>query len=718
MPDLLFEIGCEELPPNSILSLTNQIKENIISELKENNVLVTNNDVETYNTPRRIAIYIKNLPAKQEVKTIEVKGPDKEKAFDKSGNPTQAAMGFAKKYNLEPKDLTIKKINDSEYVFVTTKTGGKEIKELLSSILPSSIKKSSGEKFMSWGNYDEKFARPIRWILAILDKDVIKLKYANIESNNYTFGHKTLGSKKIKLAEAKSYSQELLENFVIANPSLRQQKIIDLINKEANTLNTIPANNPDLLDEIKNITEYPGLLTCEFEKEFLSLPECIIKTVLEKHQRYIVLYNKENKKLSSKFIVITNGLEQLQKNKEEIIKNTKKGNEKVVKARLNDAKFFYQEDLKRPFTYEEKIKTLSKVTFQKGLGTIQEKTERIVKLSAYIYDHISQGKERMVSPYSSEVNCSRKDIIETAKLSKLDLATQMVFEMPELQGKIGSIYAKKNDFPDSICNGIEGQYADHSNSSIYLNNTTGMILGIADRIDNLISLFSIKKIPTSSADPFALRGQTNWLFIIIEAIQDQYNVTFKLLEIINHHAKNIFNHKITNDDITKVIEFLLERLKLKYESSHSGFKDLTESVFAVGNPLNNIYEAKDKLILLTDHFGLEIKEEDKEFLTAAKRLVRIVEPTTNGNLDTSLLKTEEEKTLLKKIDELNNKQFNSYSNLFSELITLTKPINNFFDKVLVNDPDPKIKQARHVLLKKGKELFEKICDFNKITERN
>lgn len=707
MPDLLFEIGCEELPPNSILSLTNQIKENIISELKENNLSLNSNDVETYNTPRRIAIYIKNLPTKQELKIIEVKGPDKEKAFDKSGNPTQAAIGFAKKYSLEPKDLAIKKVNDSEYVFATAKTGGKEIKELLASILPSSIKKSSGEKFMSWGNYDEKFARPIRWILAILDKAVIKFKYANIESNNYTFGHKALGNKKIELTEAKSYSQELLKNFVIVNPSIRQQKIIDLINKETGSLNLIPANNPELLDEITAITEYPGLLCCEFEKDFLSLPECIIKTVLEKHQRYIVLYNKDNKEISSKFIVITNGLETLQKNKELVVKNTKKGNEKVVKARLNDAKFFYHEDLKRPFTYEERIKDLSSVTFQKGLGTMKEKTERITKFSEYIFEETNKKKK---------IDISKDEISTAAKLCKLDLTSRVVFELPELQGEIGAIYASKNNYSKNICTGISEHYKQCPKDAI------GYIIGLADKLDNLICLFSIGKIPTGSTDPFALRRQSQGIINSILDIEGhKLNFEVNLIELINFYKENIpsteIKQRLTSNIEKQIKDFILERFINLMDISYGYEKDVIHSVCSTGEALNNVFSTKNKIEELNKQF-ISPSSTNKEFLTAAKRLVRIVESTTNGNLDISLLKTEEEKALLRKIDELNNKQFNSCSNLFSELITLTKPINNFFDRVLVNDPDPKIKQARQALLKKGKDLFEKICDFNKITERN
>jgi len=687
MPDLLFEIGTEELPPGLIENLTNQIKNNITSELKEKYIEIKEEQIKTYNSPRRIAIIIDNLPKVQEVKELEVKGPDKTKAFV-DGKPTQAAIGFAKKYNLEPKDLKIKEVNGSEYVFANVQAGGEDVKSLLSEILPNSLKKTTGEKFMKWGNHEEKFARPIRWITAILDKDIVPFSYAGLVSSNKTTPHRFNKNKSIEIKSPKEYEESLSKNNTICDKIKRKEKIQNLLSSKADEIGLKPLIDESLLNEVTNITEDPAALICQFDDSYLELPECVIETVLRKHQKYFVLKDRNNK-LTNKFVVITNGI-----GKEE---NIKKGNEKVVRARLNDAKFFYEEDLKRPFTYEDRIKDLAKITFQKGLGTMEEKVGRIIKLSEYTFNLI---------PTSDKLK--KNDVIEVAKLCKLDLVTQMVFEMPELQGAIGKEYAAKNGFSEIVSNGVKGHYNP-------LNiDTAGMIVGIADRIDNLICLFSIGKIPTSSADPFALRVQTNWLFNIIEKLEDQYKTTLNINSIIDNHSKEI---KANAQTIQKVKDFLIERLKLRYESIYTALPDHIDAALATKDPLNNIQAIAKNINFLSKYFT-NPKEKEKEFLVAAKRSIRIVTNDTNGNLDISLLKTQEEIDLLNKFKEIESKTFSTNEEYFIELKNLTGPINSFFEKVLVNDPDPEIKKARQGLLKKGKMLFERICDFNQIVERN
>lgn len=706
MPELLFEIGTEELPPGLINSLTDQIKKNVINGLNEYNISYKNESIQTFSTPRRIGLIIEGLPLKQEFKEVEIKGPDKEKAFDKEGRPTQAAIGFAKKYNLEPKDLIIKRINNAEYIHIKAKIGGQNTLDVLSKILPDSIKKTTGDKFMKWGNYDEKFARPIRWILAILDNQIIKFSYANLESSNQTHGHRFLSDKPITINSPKEYEKKLTENNVLVSRDKRLDNIKKQIESEAKKASGIVDIDKDLLDEVTNITEYPKSLICNFESTFLELPECIIETVLRKHQKYFVVKDPKTKKLTNNFIVITNGIEV---ENEKYKSHIKKGNEKVVRARLNDAKFFYEEDLKRPFTYEERIKDLSKITFQKGLGSMEEKVERIINFSDLIYNSLTNQGCKLRYP--------KQDLINAAKLCKLDLSTQMVFEMPELQGKIGTIYAQqKNNQQEIVYRSIEEHYTNTGND-----NTIAQLIGIADKLDNILSLFAIGKIPTSSSDPFGLRAQTQWILIVIEIIQDQYKAVFNLSKIIDSYksqiASNELKAKLTNESLKRAKDFLVERLKLRCLATHCGLNDLVEATFSVTDPLSNIYLVQDNLTLLNSHF-FEPNEEDKAFLLAAKRLVRILEPNTNGNIELSMLKLEEEKMLFKMFEEISNVEHEDLDEYYMALKRLVKPINNFFDKVLVNDPDIKIKQARHALLKKGKDLFEKICDFNLIQERN
>ena len=706
MAELLFEIGTEELPPGLIKSLTDQIRVNLINELATKDITVSETDTKTFNTPRRIAIYIANLPQKQELKKIEIKGPDKSKAFDATGKPTQAGIGFAKKYNLEPNELEIKKVNNLEYVFAKTETGGKETINLLSEILPISIKQTTGEKFMKWGNNDEKFARPIKWILALLDNKVIKFNYANIESNYVSHGHRFLSTVPIKINSPGEYEKVLEQNHVIVCPEKRKEIIEKSIKEKTNLENGNPIIDPALLREVVNITGFPSSILCTFDKDFLSLPKCIIETVLKKHQRYFVLTNpKDKEKLLNSFIVITNGTESIsEKNQEQI----KKGNEKVVRARLSDAQFFYKDDLKTPFTYESRGKKLTSITFQKGLGSMEEKVKRVTKLSEFIYENLSKD---------SKLDITKDDITNTASLCKLDLTTHLVFEFTELEGEIGCIYAEANNFSEAVSKGILEHYYPRYLGDNHPKTTTGFIIGVADKIDNLTSLFSIGKIPTGSADPFALRRQAQG---IIENILYK-NINLNLTQILNHLVKNIADDKtrtnLTNEKIVLIKEFLIQRFITIMESK--GFEtDLIQAVTSLGEPLSDIITARSKIEIIKDAFISSRSKLFKPFLTAAKRLVRIVESDTNGNLDINHLKTEYEKSLLMKFNEIEKKGSLNYKEMLSEFITLTEPINKFFDNILVNDPDKKIKDTRQSLLKKGKDLFERICDFNKIQERN
>ncbi len=703
MAELLFEIGTEELPPGLINNLTEQIKTNIESKLTENNLSSTKTK-ETYlfNTPRRIALYFKNIPESQEIKTIEIKGPPASNAFDQNGKPTQAAIGFAKKYNLEPKDLTRKKIGETEYLFAITKTGGKTAKEILRTLLPESIKNLTGDKFMSWGSNDEKFARPIRWILALLDKDIIDFSYTNIKSSNTTYGHRFFNSNPIAIASPKEYKKKLLENKVIALFSERQQSILKAIQELANKTNGKAIVDESLLEEVTNITEYPSPLLCSFSEEFLSLPPCIIETILKKHQKYFTLKDKENRLLPN-FIVITNGTESLSSNpktKEQI----KKGNEKVVRARLNDGKFFFSEDLKTPFNFETRGKLLSKITFQKGLGSMEEKVNRLARLCELIHEATKQ-----------KISVSKEDILKTAMLCKLDLTTHLVFELPELQGEIGSVYARNNNFNDNISDGIKEHYYPRFFQDILPSSNTGLIVGIADKLDNIICLFTAGKIPSGSADPFALRRQAHGIVDNLLNKQLSLDISGLIKEYEPLLPTNI-KGKLTAEVEKQIKDFIIQRFILNMETK--GYNpDIIQSVLSVGDPLKDLIATHERINSLKT-FNDESENLFNPFLTAAKRLVRIVETKTNGNLDANLLQTEQEKILLESFQRIKSKTFKTTNDYLKELLNLTTPINNFFDNVLVNDPNPQIKQARQSLLKQGKDLFEQVCDFNKIQDRS
>ena len=703
MADLLFEIGCEELPPGLIKSLTNQLLENVLKGLTENNISYKKESIKTFNTPRRIAIYITNLIEEQKIEVLEVKGPPSNNAFDQSGNATQAAIGFAKRYNLEPKDLIRKKVNDIEYIFAITKIGGKKTKDILSEILYSSIKNTTGEKFMKWGNNDEKFARPIKWILAILDSEIIDFTYAGIKSSNKTFGHRFFEENKpIIISSPQEYERTIEKHYVVLSKEKRKETIKKLVEKEAQQVGRTAVLDEELLEEVSNITEYPDTILCNFDTSFLSLPICVIQTVLKKHQKYFTVKLNDNKP-SNNFIVVINGkhsdLEKI------IIGN---GNNKVVRARLNDASFFFREDLykenkaKPQFTYNGRINDLSKITFQKGLGSMEEKVNRLIKLCEFIYENIKP-------------KTSKEDLIETAKLCKLDLTTHMVFEMPELQGEIGSEYAKINGFNEEISTGIKEHYYPRFFQDSFPTTGSGLIVGIADKLDNIICLFTAGKTPSGSADPFALRRQAQGIvdnLLNKQLILDISSLIKNFKPLLPANIKD----KLTPEVEKSIKDFLLQRFVANMETR--GYDpDIIQSVISIGDPLKDLISTYEKINSLKTFYE-ENKDLFNPFLTAAKRLVRIVETNSNGSTDLNLLKTEQEKVLLQSFQQIGSKDYKTVNDYLKELSGLTTPINNFFEKVLVNDPDPKIKQARQSLLKQGKDLFEQICDFNKIQDRS
>lgn len=685
MPDLLLEIGTEELPPNLIDLLLNQLKTNILTILKEHSVEVDKEDIKEFSTPRRIAIYIKNLPLKTKDKTTEIKGPPKNKAFDESGKATQVAIGFAKKYSLEVSDLSLKNFNGIDYIFITHQEKGEKLKNILEDKLPDALKKITGDKLMKWGNNNDKFIRPIRWVLAILDNEIINFNFATVKSGNKTYGHRFLASGETEIIDPKDYISTLEKNYVFADGEARKEKIRELLDNETRLLNTsLSSGSKSLLEVVCKICEYPKIIKCDFDEEFLNLPDIVIETVLEKHQKYFVLY--KDKKIISQFLVITNGT-----GKDE---NIKTGNEKVAKARLNDAQFFFEEDLKRPFTFEERKKDLEKISFQKGLGSLKDKTERIISYSCAIATDIFNID-------SNNIN----DIITAAELSKIDLTTHLVFEMPELQGVIGRIYAGRNT-TESVSRSIEEHY---SNTNTYSELST--IIGIADKIDNILCMFSLNKIPTSSSDPFGLINQIDWILKTCES------GSLSIIQLLEVYYKKSNHLNIPIEHKNKVLEFIDNRLKV-YLKEKCGNNDYIEAVLTSKNSIENISLTISRLEAL---MNLNLSN---DFLQAAKRLIRIVSNETQRNkINENLFKTNEENKLYeaflsvqKTKTEFTKKE--DYIKYFENLKPLTKDINLFFDNVLVNDKDESIKNNRMALLNLGKTLLFELCDFNKIIERN
>ena len=468
MSKYLLEVGTEELPYKFIPSAIEQLKCGFENFLNGNKVAFE--DVKVYATPRRLAVIVSGLEKESKDEVKVVKGPVKKVAYDENGNLTKAGEGFCKKNGLTPDDLYI----EDDYIHAKIVIKGKSIVELLKENVPSIVLKLQGSHFMRWADNEEKFSRPIRWIVSILDKDEVKIKIIDKESSNVTRGHR-FAQQNVYINNPDDYVEIMRNCCVIVDQNERKQRIIERAKEEAEKLGAEPYYTDDLLDEVTFITEYPVPAVCEFNPDYLRLPEELVVTVMAVHQRYFALY--KDGKLINKFITMTNYIG-------DEFENIKAGNVRVIKARLDDAVFFFNEDTKKPLA--DYVEDLKGITFQKGMGTMYDKAQRLVKLSKLIAGN-------------------NPSIERTALLAKADLTTSLVFEFTELQGFIGADYARVSNEPENVCEGIKEHYFPLNADGEIAKTKEGQIVGIADKIDTICAVFAEGKKPTGSSDPLGVR---------------------------------------------------------------------------------------------------------------------------------------------------------------------------------------------------------------------
>ena len=468
MSKYLLEIGCEELPYKFIPSAIKQLKTGFENFLNDNKVKFE--DVTVYATPRRLAVIVSGLDKESKDEEKIIKGPIKKVAYDENGNLTKAGEGFCRKNGVTQNDLFI----EDDYLHAKIVIKGKSVVDLLKVNVPTIVLKLQGSHFMRWSDNEEKFSRPIRWIVSILDNEEVKIKIIDKESSNVTRGHR-FAQQTVYINSPDDYKEIMRNCCVIVDQEERKQRIIDKAKEEAKKLGAEPYYTDDLLEEVTFITEYPVPATCEFNPEYLKLPEELVVTVMAVHQRYFALY--KDGKLINKFITMTNYLG-------DEFENIKAGNVRVIKARLDDAVFFFNEDTKKPLA--DYVQDIKGITFQKGMGSMYDKAQRMVKLS-----------KLMVGDNAS--------VERTALLAKADLATKLVFEFTELQGFIGADYARVSGESENVAEGIKEHYFPLNADGEIAKTLEGQIVGIADKIDNICAVFAEGKKPTGSSDPLGVR---------------------------------------------------------------------------------------------------------------------------------------------------------------------------------------------------------------------
>ena len=677
--DLLFEIGAEEIPAGFMPNILGQLK--TLAETKLNDAHLPFESIATYGTPRRLALIVKGLADTSAEISERHKGPSASIAYDADGNPTKAAIGFARGKGLDVADLVV----EDGYIYAETKTAGVPAKDIVTDMLPQLITGLNFPKSMHWGNLDAKFVRPVRWLVALLDEEVIPVEFATVKSGNVTRGHRFLGADEITIKNAASYVDTLKENFVMVDQDARRELISKQLHDIAASKNASIVWDDDLLEEINYLVEWPTALCGGFEESYLALPDAAIITPMKDHQRYFPLVDQDGKLLPM-FLTVRNG-------SDHSIEVVQAGNERVLRARLDDAKFFFNEDRKKPLI--DRQDGLTKIVFQEGLGNLADKTERLLTLGRVFSEECELHEDARV-------------VLERAtELAKTDLTTGMVTEFTELQGVMGKEYALLDGESPEVAEAIFEQYLPRFAGDVLPQTEAGKVLSIIDKIDNIVATFSRGLIPTGSQDPYALRRQTIGILNIL--LNSEWNISLRPIIVESMNLLNVPTEK-QDELLGQVEEFITLRLKnifLDREVPHHVI-DLLLS--------NNELSVADAEGLVKALLANRI-DENVELVQAFTRMYNLVKDVTYTGVDESLLKEDAERTLYEaatkaseaSIDAWDN---NDYDAVVAVPATLVPAINTFFEDVMVMDKDEAIKVNRLQLVRLAYSVMAIIGDIS------
>ncbi|WP_449187331.1 glycine--tRNA ligase subunit beta [Veillonella sp.] len=677
--DLLFEIGAEEIPAGFMPNILGQLKQ--LAETKLNDAHLPFESIATYGTPRRLALIVKGLADTSAEISERHKGPSASIAYDADGNATKAAIGFARGKGLDVADLVV----EDGYIYAETKTAGVPAKDIVTDMLPQLITGLNFPKSMHWGNLDAKFVRPVRWLVALLDEEVIPVEFATVKSGNVTRGHRFLGADEITIKNAASYVDTLKENFVMVDQDARRELIFKQLHDIAASKNASIVWDDDLLEEINYLVEWPTALCGGFEESYLALPDAAIITPMKDHQRYFPLVDQDGKLLPM-FLTVRNG-------SDHSIEVVQAGNERVLRARLDDAKFFFNEDRKKPLI--DRQDGLTKIVFQEGLGNLADKTERLLKLGRVFGEECGLHEDAAV-------------VLERAtELAKTDLTTGMVTEFTELQGVMGKEYALLDGESEEVAEAIFEQYLPRFAGDVLPQTEAGKVLSIIDKVDNIVATFSRGLIPTGSQDPYALRRQTIGILNIL--LGSEWNISLRPIFKASMELLNVPAEK-QDELLSQVEEFFTLRLKnifLDREVPHHVI-DLLLS--------NNELSVADAEGLVNALLANRI-DENVELVQAYTRMYNLVKDVEYTGVNSDLLKEDAEKALFEAASKASKTSLaaweaNDYAAVVAVPATLVPAINKFFEDVMVMDKDEAIKANRLQLVRLAYNVMAIIGDIS------
>jgi glycyl-tRNA synthetase beta chain len=727
----LLEIGTEELPRDFLLSAPTELTDKINALLAEESIQIASGapTVTVYATPRRLAISMRDLPESQEERVFKTKGPPVRVGLTPEGQPSPAGLGFARKVNAEFSELVQETIDGETYLVLNRKMAGRPVREMLAERLPDLILSLSGSHFMAWGNGTIRFARPIRWLVSLWNDEHLPVvigtpEAGQVQSGRESRGHRVLSQGSVAVKNADSYLETLeKEGVVLVDPTRRKTDIAALLAEAANQIGGVIPENEDLLNTVTMLVEKPFIVTGRFQERFLEIPEEVTTTVMIAHQKYFPVRNQQGK-LMPYFLTVSNGCP----DSREIIRH---GNEKVLTARLEDARFFFDDDRKTPL--EERLEALKGITFQKGLGSMYEKALRLETLSLQVADALGYDVSQS------------KQVARAARLAKADLVTGMVFEFTELQGAMGRQYAALAGEPESVSEAIFEHYLPRFTGDIVARNPVGIAVSLADKIDTMTAVFSQKnaKLPSGSKDPLGLRRMAagliqtvieNELALDIEALFRQAYQTLRdrMPEpVVVEKAETEKGKKKALEtgfrDVEAMMDdvraFILQRLKGILLEQDNRYDIIDAALEAGCPPLQNLPDALDRVRLLK----LMTAQPDtlKRMYEPANRIYRILgenynPAATEADVTASALKDDSEKALFEQVKAIVSLAENSWSAckdknaLVARLSDLEPAIARFFEAVMVNDPDAEVRKNRYNLLSVLNRFYLQLACFSKL----
>ncbi len=684
--DLLLEIGSEEIPAGFIPGALESLRELAGSAL--GGAHLAHGEIRTYGNPRRFALIVEEVSERQPDAVREVVGPPRKAAYDAEGNPTKAAAGFANSQGVDVGQLRIKETDKGEYICAVIDEPGRDAAEVLAEILPKLILSIPFPKSMRWMDKDLRYARPIHWLLAVLGDEVVEFELDGVKSSNISRGHRFMSPGAFMVKDVGSYLHQCEENYTIIDPAKRRALVEQQIKELAGSIGADVLPDEGLLVEVGNLVEYPVAVMGRFDKEFLNLPRAVLVNAMREHQRYFALTDRDGY-LMPNFITISN-------TKAEDMDVVRVGNERVLRARLSDARFFFDEDMARPL--EDRVADLKKVVFQVKLGSVYDKAQRVVHLAEYIAGTLYE--EGDVTKHAKRA----------AKLCKADLVTSMVYEFPNLQGTVGGDYAKRNGEHEEVATAIAEHYMPRFSGDSVPGSKTGTVVSMADKMDTIAAIFSVGKPPTGSEDPYALRRQALGIISMIYG----NGIRTSLKSMI---AKAVELLKAEPDKAASleadILDFFRQRVNVQLTGDGFGY-DSVDAVLA--REFDDIVDARNRVVALSEFRtagGFE------PFITAFKRVANIIPEGFKGALDPSMLAEPSEKELYERFQEVRPGirkmiQEERYGDALDAIAGIRPAVDKFFDDVMVMDKDEAVRNNRLSLMAELAGMFFRIADLKKI----